>query len=65
MNGLWPAAGMKFPVVWHQPFMPINATLAQLEAFVDFYGIKEGDGMYIAQKDKEVWLFPGETRITH
>ena len=30
--------------------------LAQFEEFVDFYGIKEGDGMYIAPKDRlAVW----------
>lgn len=37
-------------------YMRINATLAQFEAFDDFYGIKEGDGMYIAPKDRlEIW----------
>ena len=37
-------------------YMRINATLAQFEAFVDFYGIKEGDGMYIAPEDRlEIW----------
>ena len=37
-------------------YMRINATLAQFEEFVDFYGIKEGDGMYIAPKDRlEIW----------
>ena len=37
-------------------YMRINATLAQFEEFDDFYGIKEGDGMYIAPKDRlEIW----------
>ena len=37
-------------------YMRINATLAQFEAFVDFYGIKDGDGMYIAPEDRlEIW----------
>ncbi|MBQ6373342.1 MAG: M13 family metallopeptidase [Clostridia bacterium] len=37
-------------------YMRINATLAQFEAFVDLYGIKEGDGMYIAPEDRlEIW----------
>ena len=37
-------------------YMRINATLAQFKAFVDFYGIKEGDGMYIAPEDRlAVW----------
>ena len=37
-------------------YMRINATLAQFDEFVDFYGIKEGDGMYIAPKDRlEIW----------
>ncbi len=37
-------------------YMRINATLAQFEEFVDFYGIKEGDGMYIEPKDRlEIW----------
>lgn len=37
-------------------YIRINATLAQFEEFVDFYGIKEGDGMYIEPKDRlEIW----------
>ncbi len=37
-------------------YMRINATLAQFKAFVDFYEIKEGDGMYIAPEDRlAVW----------
>ena len=37
-------------------YMRINATLAQFEEFIDFYGIKEDDGMYIAPEDRlEIW----------
>ena len=37
-------------------YMRINATLAQYDDFLDFYGIKEGDGMYIAPEDRvAVW----------
>ena len=37
-------------------YMRINATLAQFEDFINFYGIREGDGMYIAPKDRlEIW----------
>lgn len=37
-------------------YLRVNATLAQFDEFVDFYGIKEGDGMYIAPEDRvAVW----------
>ena len=37
-------------------YMRINATLAQFDEFLDFYGIREGDGMYIAPEDRvAVW----------
>ncbi len=37
-------------------YMRVNATLAQFDEFVDFYGIQEGDGMYIAPEDRvAVW----------
>lgn len=37
-------------------YMRIDATLAQFDEFDDFYGIKEGDGMYIAPEDRvAVW----------
>ena len=37
-------------------YMRINATLAQFEEFISFYGIREGDGMYIVPKDRlEIW----------
>ena len=37
-------------------YMRINATLAQFDEFVHFYGIQPGDGMYIAPEDRvAVW----------
>ena len=37
-------------------YLRINATLAQFDEFVNFYGIKPGDGMYIAPEDRvAVW----------
>ncbi len=37
-------------------YMRINVTLAQFDEFVDFYGIRPGDGMYIAPEDRvAVW----------
>ena len=37
-------------------YMRINATLAQFDEFLNFYGITEGDGMYIAPEDRvAVW----------
>ena len=37
-------------------YLRVNATLAQFDAFVDFYGIQEGDGMYIAPENRvAVW----------
>ena len=37
-------------------YMRTNATLAQFQEFYDFYGIKEGDGMYIAPEERvAVW----------
>ena len=37
-------------------YLRVNATLAQFDEFVDFYGIREGDGMYIASEDRvAVW----------
>ena len=38
------------------PDMRVNATLAQFDDFLNFYGIGEGDGMYIAPEDRGlVW----------
>lgn len=37
-------------------YLRINATLAQFDDFVDFYGITEGDGMYLAPEARvAVW----------
>jgi putative endopeptidase len=37
-------------------YMRINATLAQYDEFIQFYGIRPGDGMYIAPEDRvAVW----------
>ena len=37
-------------------YLRINATLAQFDDFLNFYGIAEGDGMYIAPEDRvAVW----------
>ncbi len=37
-------------------YLRINATLAQFDDFDNFYGIKEGDGMYLAPEDRvAVW----------
>ena len=37
-------------------YLRVNATLAQFEEFVSFYGIQPGDGMYIAPEDRvAVW----------
>ena len=37
-------------------YMRVNATLAQFDEFVNFYGIQPGDGMYIAPEDRvAVW----------
>lgn len=37
-------------------YMRTNATLAQFQEFDDFYGIQEGDGMYIAPEERvAVW----------
>ena len=37
-------------------YLRIDATLAQFDEFVNFYGIKPGDGMYIAPEDRvAVW----------
>lgn len=33
-------------------YLRINAMLAQFEDYDDFYGIKEGDGMYLPPEDR-------------
>ena len=38
------------------PYLRINATLQQYDEFLDFYGITEGDGMYLAPEDRvAIW----------
>ncbi|MBR6376151.1 MAG: M13 family metallopeptidase [Oscillospiraceae bacterium] len=38
------------------PFLRINCTLQQYDEFLDFYGIEEGDGMYLAPEDRvAIW----------
>ena len=37
-------------------YLRINTTLQQYDEFLDFYGIKEGDGMYLAPEDRvNIW----------
>ena len=37
-------------------YLRINATLAQFDEFIDFYGIRPGDSMYVAPEDRvAVW----------
>ena len=37
-------------------YLRINTTLQQYDEFLDFYGIKEGDGMYLAPEDRvTIW----------
>ena len=38
------------------PYLRINATLQQYDEFLDFYGITEGDGMYLVPHDRvNIW----------
>ena len=37
-------------------YLRINATLQQYDEFLDCYGIKEGDGMYLAPENRvTIW----------
>ena len=37
-------------------YIRCNTTLQQFDEFLDFYGIKEGDGMYLAPEDRvKIW----------
>lgn len=37
-------------------YLRINCTLQQFDEFLNFYGITEGDGMYLAPEDRvAVW----------
>ena len=33
-------------------YLRVNATLQQFDEFLNFYGISEGDGMYLAPEDR-------------
>ena len=35
-------------------YLRVNCTLQQFDEFIDFYGIKKGDGMYLAPEDRVV-----------
>ena len=51
------------PIAYHRindvhplPYLRINTTLQQYDEFLDFYGITEGDGMYLAPEDRvNIW----------
>ena len=37
-------------------YLRINAMLQQFDEFLNFYGITEGDGMYLAPEDRvSIW----------
>ena len=37
-------------------YLRVNCTLQQYDEFLDFYGITEGDGMYLAPEDRvAIW----------
>ena len=37
-------------------YLRVNTTLQQYDEFLDFYGIKEGDTMYLAPEDRvNIW----------
>ena len=37
-------------------YLRVNATLQQFDEFLEFYGIEEGDGMYLAPEDRvNIW----------
>ena len=37
-------------------YLRINCTLQQFDEFLNFYGITEGDGMYLAPQDRvAIW----------
>jgi putative endopeptidase len=38
------------------PYLRVNCTLQQYDEFLDFYGITEGDGMYLAPENRvNIW----------
>ena len=36
------------------PYLRINCTLQQFDEFLNYYGITEGDGMYLAPADRVI-----------
>ena len=60
--GLWMTKGTLSSAYVHirdtHPFgyLRVNCTLQQYDEFLDFYGIEEGDGMYLAPEDRvNIW----------
>ncbi len=50
------AMSAKFPDVHPCNYLRINTTLQQFDEFLDFYGIEEGDAMYLAPEDRvNIW----------
>ncbi|MBR2591602.1 MAG: hypothetical protein IKD62_01375 [Oscillospiraceae bacterium] len=59
------SAGLEFksflaPYLLYDPhpvgYLRINCVLQQYDEFMDFYGIQEGDGMYLAPEDRvAIW----------
>ena len=50
------AMAAKFPDVHPLNYLRVNTVLQQFDEFLDFYGIKEGDGMYLAPEDRvNIW----------
>ena len=46
----------KSPDIHPLNYLRINTVLQQFDEFLDFYGIKEGDGMYLAPEDRvNIW----------
>ncbi len=45
-----------FGIQFTMGYLRINGTLQQYDEFLDFYGITEGDGMYLAPEDRvAIW----------
>lgn len=51
-----PRAYQRINDVHPMPYLRVNATLQQYDDFLEFYGIKEGDNMYLAPEDRvNIW----------
>ena len=51
-----PRAYQRINDVHPMPYLRINATLQQYDDFLEFYGIKEGDNMYLSPEDRvNIW----------